>query len=294
MSSNSPIKLPALTEEIPGIDAIGDLYCEFTVSHTEKLYGETTPTTFTDIIQVPILYIKEFKAEYIGPYIYIVSDYDVNDVIVSMTYNRPEYNKVLDKSEYDLSTTTIDKLGVNTITVTEHSKGYTTTFIVIGVRIVLDINARYIGPPIEIMEKYDPLDVIVELDTVDINHQNRMTIILKYSPDIITMIPGVQGTNDYLIQDPGLVIYSVGDNIRTVFYKDPLIEATTDSVVSNVEATLVAFCKALLVTLAGSSIPLSTILTYSSCNASNPVPTSDSRTLFTITEPSNPAFSTIL
>ena len=215
-------------------NAIGDLYCEFTVSHTEKLYGETTPTTFTDIIQVPILYIKEFKAEYIGPYIYIVSDYDVNDVIVSMTYNRPEYNKVLDKSEYDLSTTTIDKLGVNTIIVTEHSKGYTTTFIVIGVRVVLDINARYIGPPIEIMEKYDPLDVIVELDTVDINHQNRMTIILKYSPDIITMIPGVQGANDYLIQDPGLVIYSVGDNIRTVFYKDPLIEATTDFIVPGI------------------------------------------------------------
>lgn len=34
-----------------------------------------------------------------------------------------------------------------------------------------------------------------------------------------------------------------------------LISATTDSVVSNVEATLVAFCSALLVTLAGSMIP---------------------------------------
>ena len=48
-----------------------------------------------------------------------------------------------------------------------------------------------------------------------------------------------------------------------------LMLATTDSVVNNVDATLVAFCNALLVTLAGSRIPASTIFTYSSCNASN-------------------------
>ena len=70
--------------------------------------------------------------------------------------------------------------------------------------------------------------------------------------------------------------------------------ATTDSVVSNVLATLVAFCNALLVTLAGSRIPASTIFTYSPCNASNPVPGSDSRTLFTITEPSSPALCEIV
>ena len=40
--------------------------------------------------------------------------------------------------------------------------------------------------------------------------------------------------------------------------------ATTDSVVRSVEATLVAFCNALLVTFAGSRIPASTIDTYSS------------------------------
>ena len=40
-----------------------------------------------------------------------------------------------------------------------------------------------------------------------------------------------------------------------------LIFATTDSVVSKVEATLVAFCRALLVTLAGSRIPASIIST---------------------------------
>lgn len=42
------------------------------------------------------------------------------------------------------------------------------------------------------------------------------------------------------------------------------IFATTDSVVRSVDATLVAFCNALLVTFAGSKIPAFTISTYSS------------------------------
>lgn len=71
-----------------------------------------------------------------------------------------------------------------------------------------------------------------------------------------------------------------------------LIFATTDSVVNNVEATDVAFCNALLVTLAG-SIPFSTMSTYSPCNASNPFPISASFTLLTITAPSRPALTAI-
>ena len=47
--------------------------------------------------------------------------------------------------------------------------------------------------------------------------------------------------------------------------------ATTDSVVSSVDATLVAFCRALLVTFAGSRIPAFTMSTYSSLYASNPM-----------------------
>ena len=43
-----------------------------------------------------------------------------------------------------------------------------------------------------------------------------------------------------------------------------LILATHASVVRNVDATLVAFCRAVLVTLAGSRIPASTMLTYCS------------------------------
>ena len=67
--------------------------------------------------------------------------------------------------------------------------------------------------------------------------------------------------------------------------------ATTVSVVSSVDATLVAFWRALMVTLVGSRIPASIISTYSSLYASNPTPTGDSFTLLIITEPSSPAFA---
>ena len=56
------------------------------------------------------------------------------------------------------------------------------------------------------------------------------------------------------------------------------------------DATLVAFCNALLVTFAGSRIPTFTMSTYSSFSASKPMPASISFTLFTITLPSKPAF----
>ena len=67
--------------------------------------------------------------------------------------------------------------------------------------------------------------------------------------------------------------------------------ATTDSVVSNVEATDVAFCNAVLVTLTGSRIPAATMSTYSSVAALKPVPCADSFTLLMITAPSKPAFA---
>ena len=62
-----------------------------------------------------------------------------------------------------------------------------------------------------------------------------------------------------------------------------LIFATTASVVSNVDATLVAFCRALLATLAGSRMPASTISTYCSDRTSNPMPGLLSLTLATTT-----------
>ena len=47
-----------------------------------------------------------------------------------------------------------------------------------------------------------------------------------------------------------------------------LISATADSVVRNVDATEVAFCRALLVTFTGSRMPADTISTYLSSRAS--------------------------
>ena len=70
-----------------------------------------------------------------------------------------------------------------------------------------------------------------------------------------------------------------------------LMFATTDSVVSSVDATEVAFCSAVLVTFTGSRIPCSTISTYYSVEALKPIPASDSFTLLMITAPSKPAFA---
>ena len=72
-----------------------------------------------------------------------------------------------------------------------------------------------------------------------------------------------------------------------------LIVATADSVVRSVEATDVAFCNALLVTFTGSSIPLSTMSTYSSVAALKPVTEADYITWLMITRPSSPAFAAI-
>ena len=90
---------------------------------------------------------------------------------------------------------------------------------------------------------------------------------------------------NYIIPIPGLPAGIAGAS--------SLMFATTDSVVSKVDATDVAFCNALLVTLTGSRIPFSTISTYSSVAALKPVPGADSFTLLMITAPSNPAFAEI-
>ena len=56
---------------------------------------------------------------------------------------------------------------------------------------------------------------------------------------------------------------------------------------------LAAFCKALLVTFVGSTIPAFFMSTYSSLLLSKPVPAGDVFTFSSITAPSNPAFVAI-
>ena len=71
------------------------------------------------------------------------------------------------------------------------------------------------------------------------------------------------------------------------------ISATAASVVKNTLAIDEEFCKALLVTLVGSTIPASIMFTYSSLYASNPISGSAFITFCTITAPSRPAFIAI-
>lgn len=71
------------------------------------------------------------------------------------------------------------------------------------------------------------------------------------------------------------------------------IDATTASVVKNIAATLAACCNAERVTLVGSTIPASNILTHSFVAALKPTPGSAFFKRSTMTDPSNPAFSAI-
>ena len=102
-------------------------------------------------------------------------------------------------------------------------------------------------------------------------------------PNNDTGLPPHFATFDYIMPIPGAPAGIAGVS--------SLMLETTASVVRSVPATLVAFCNALLVTFAGSRIPFFTMSTYSSCKASNPVPTSLSLTLLMITEPSSPALA---
>ena len=71
------------------------------------------------------------------------------------------------------------------------------------------------------------------------------------------------------------------------------LSATILSVVSTIAAIDAAFWSANLVTLVGSTIPLSIILTYFSLRASKPMPFALALILSTITEPSSPALAAI-
>ena len=71
------------------------------------------------------------------------------------------------------------------------------------------------------------------------------------------------------------------------------LSATRLSVVNIIEAILSAFCKALLVTLVGSTTPAFFISSYFSVLALNPTPLADFLTSSTITAGSKPAFLAI-
>lgn len=180
---------------------------------------------FSGTFTVPCLYFIRFVAKYNGPSIFLYNDYDLNDLTVTLEYSLSEYNKTFLKHEYSVSSQRITKIGPNYYTVTDNVTGnrYTCNFCVIGVRIILDIRARYAGPPISIGDFANPDHIIVEIDTVDENNDNFITMLLKYGNGIVVE-DGMQFTDEYMLKEPKLLVTDIGDNIRTVIYKDPDVD----------------------------------------------------------------------
>ena len=205
------------------------------VIYNDDVTSRIYKTPFT----VPAVYITEMNVEYSGNSICIISDYQKEDVHVQLKFNYPEYDKDLSLEEFDVSTLTINRLGLNTITVTEKctEEHQTKDFNIIGTRVVLGINAIYTGQPLYVLDTINTDDVIVTLDTVDDNHENRLELILKYNPDYLQLTPDIKITNEYLI-NPGLQINQVGDNVFNAIYKDSTLEWTGEFVVKGMRKLL--------------------------------------------------------
>lgn len=174
---------------------------------------------------IPVLYVTDFKVNYTGNYVYIPGFYNVNDIEAFIEFNLPEYNRKLEPNEFTLSDTTVSELGINSYVATENislQHNLTAQFFVIGLRIVLQLKARYIGPPIEITENINTANVVIELDTIDEEYQNRKIVILKYNPDVLTLPNGDILTQDYTIDS--LKVTKVGINTFTAKYIDPTAE----------------------------------------------------------------------
>ena len=96
-------------------------------------------------------------------------------------------------------------------------------------------------------------------ETDMVNSSFGFFCILKYQKNPAWKIPRrvCVKSEYYIIPIPGAPPAGIAGSGSLMF-------ATTDSVVSSVDATEFAFCSAVLVTLTGSRIPLATISTYSS------------------------------
>jgi hypothetical protein len=202
---------------------------DYNVSSTLVTKSNTTFTAtykhLSDTFNVQCLYVIGFSVSYNGPHIYLYDNYDLNDVQVVLQYNLSEYDKILTPQEYAVTNQTITRIAANYFTATEKITGtrYSARFCVIGVRVILDIRVRYVGPPVAVSDSVDPDNIVVEIDTVDENGENFITVLLKYGDDILVE-EGIEFTDEYLLLAPKLLITNVGDNVRTVVYKDADID----------------------------------------------------------------------
>lgn len=176
-------------------------------------------------IAVPAIYPTKLTANYIGDYVYIISDFDHGDVEVYIEYNYPDYNTKLDVTQYKLNSYSVATLGPNEFTVTEkvlRTNNISTTITVYGIRKTVIIRANYIGEPIELTDEIDPTNIVVEIETVNQFDEDRFTVELKYGTEILK-VGDDEFTRDFYIKEP-LTITTVGDNIKTLCYKDPLVQ----------------------------------------------------------------------
>ena len=186
-----------------------------------------TDTIYRPTYEIPVVYAVNLTAHYVGPYIFIPGGYDKINVIVDIEFNHSQYNRRLNHKEYEVSSQSVTKLGANFFTVTEtlfKKNNITTEFYILGIRNIINMKVKYVGPEITVGDNFNPNDLIVELETLDKNNENKLTYLLKYNPEMFTLEDGLQITDNYLIESPGLFIPYAGDNIRTVVYKDLFCE----------------------------------------------------------------------
>lgn len=194
-------------------------------SCTVKYIDPETRVPYLASIEIPVIYPVKLTATYTGGYIYIIGEFDHGDVDVYIEYNYPEYNTKLDTTEYKINSYTVAKLGINEFIVTEkilQANNISTTITVYGIRKIVLIRANYIGDSIEITEEFDPNNIKVEIETVNQFDEDRFTVELKYNADML-QFNGENFTCDYYIKEP-LTVDVVGDNYKTLCYKDPLVE----------------------------------------------------------------------
>ena len=186
-----------------------------------------TGTIYRPSYEVPVIYTTKLTAEYVGPYIFIPGGYDKVSVIVNIEFNHPQYNRRLNQQEFEISSEAVTRLGINTFTVTEtlfKKKNATTEFHILGIRNVVNMRVKYVGSDVTVGDNFDTQNLIVELETLDKYNENPLTYLLKYNPTMFTLEDGLQITDNYLIESPGLFIPYAGDNIRIVVYKDLFCE----------------------------------------------------------------------
>ncbi len=194
---------------------------------TVKYVDPDTKQVYATSIAVPVIYPIKLTATYTGDYVYIIGDFDHSDVDVYIEYNYPDYNAKLDVTQYKINGYSVSSLGPNEFVVTEkvlRTNNISTTVTVYGIRKIVTVRAKYIGEPVEITQEVDPNNIKVEIETVNEFNEDKFTVELTYGTEILE-VNGDEFTRDFYIREP-LTIGTVGDNVKTICYRDPLTSWT--------------------------------------------------------------------